>query len=266
MEQIKSDFRNLEIVLKKNIKKEPVYYVPNPGNWGDGLIREGTVKFFRDIGLDYEEILPSKKQWFHWMAPLISGATVIFGGGGGWCRDWNFGARYVNLLRKRFQVIVLPSTYEQRFDYPNTLFFCRDKIESKKYMPNAFFCHDMAFYLGRVELKTGSGTGYFFRRDKESSGEIKIPEENVDISAMGDYRSEGITFFKNLANYSVIHTDRLHVAISSCLLGLELHFYPGSYFKNYSVYQSSMKNNFENVHFHQNQKDSELMNRKLVES
>lgn len=266
MDQIRSDFRKLESILKRNIKKEPVYYVPNPGNWGDGLIREGTVKFFREIGLDYNEVIPSKKNWSDWLSPIISGATVIFGGGGGWCRDWKFGARYVNFLNKRFDVIVLPSTYEQTFNYPNTLFFCRDKEESKENMPDAIFCHDMAFFLGRIDLKKGSGTGYFFRRDKESSGKIRIPDKNLDISSLGDYRSEGITFFKKLAKYSVVHTDRLHVAISSCLLGLELHFYPGSYFKNYSVYRSSMKNTFENVYFHLNQKDPEQMNRELAET
>jgi len=47
-------------------------------------------------------------------------------------------------------------------------------------------------------------------------------------------------FFDALAPYDSIHTDRLHVAIASCLLGKKLTVYPGSYFKNEAVFRSSM--------------------------
>lgn len=251
MEELQTEYQNLEKVLKENIKEGPVYYVPNPGNWGDGLIREGTVKFFRDINLDYREIRPSKRNWSSWILPAVKGGTVIYGGGGGWCNHFSKGAEYVNYLRKRFNTIVLPSSYQNTYSYPNTLFFCRDNKESKENMPEAIFCHDMALYLGKVKMEKGTGTGYFFRWDKESSGKIKIPNENVDLSTVGNYMSEGITFFKELAKYAVIHTDRLHVAIASCLLGLEVHLYPGSYFKNNAVYRSSLEGNFENITFHQ---------------
>jgi exopolysaccharide biosynthesis predicted pyruvyltransferase EpsI len=258
LEGLLAQFKIIEQVLKEDIKKGPVYYVPNPGNWGDGLIREGTKKFFRDINLEYREIFPSKRNWSDWILPSVQGGTVIYGGGGGWCKNHGNAAKYVNFFRKRFNVIVLPSSYQFTYAYPNTFFFRRDKFESKQNMPDSIYCHDMAFYLGEIRMQKGKGTGYFFRWDMESSGKIDIPKGNIDLSSHGNYMSEGITFLQHLSSYSEIHTDRLHVAIASSLLGLELHFYPGAYFKNYAVYRSSMKDHFENVTFHTEYLDSAI--------
>lgn len=117
-------------------------------------------------------------------------------------------------------------------------------------MPGSYFCHDMAFYLGDIGFKQGDGVGNFFRTDKESIGKLKIPEDNFDISASGNHFSEGITLFKELAKYSEIHTDRLHICIAGCLLKREVHLYPGNYFKNEAVYKSSILPNYNNVYFH----------------
>ena len=57
-------------------------------------------------------------------------------------------------------------------------------------------------------------------------------------------------FFDYIAGNSVIHTDRLHIAIGSCLLGKEVHMYPGRYFKNRAIFDASITGYFENVHLH----------------
>lgn len=244
---MEKEYKDLEKLIKSNISGKEVYYVANSGNWGDALIREGTLKFFRDIQLEYTELRLFRKDW---IIPFIKGGTVIYGGGGSWCNSWHTSERYVRAFSKRLKVIVLPSSFEYSYDIPNTIFTCRDKFESQEKMPGTLFCHDMAFNLGRMSFKPGRGTGYFFRTDKESKGEITIPKNNRDISKEGNHFSEGITFFKKIANYSVIHTDRLHVAIAACLLERELHLYPGSYFKNHAVYKSSIEPFFDNAHFH----------------
>lgn len=245
------DFNRLAIQLDNVISQETVYYLPNPGNWGDGLIRSGTIKFFRDFNIQFKELRLSKRNWSSFIKPFFKRSTLIYGGGGGWCADSANGAKYVKFLNKCFsKVIVLPSSYDRTYNYPNITFFCRDKFESKQNMPEAIFCHDMSLYLGKVKMQKGEGIGYFFRNDVESSGNINIPQENVDISAKGNFTSEDITFFKELAKYSVIHTDRLHVAIASCLCEREVHMYPNSYFKNHAVYRSSLKDYFDKITFH----------------
>jgi exopolysaccharide biosynthesis predicted pyruvyltransferase EpsI len=242
-------FTILEETLKAECGRGPLYYIPNPGNWGDGLIRYGTLKFLHDININYKELTRSNRDW---LFPLLRGGTVIYGGGGGWCELWNHSVAYVTKLKRRFNVIVLPSTYELSCSIPNTIFFCRDVFESKKNMPNAIFCHDMAFYIGKQFLRKGkgSGKGYFFRCDAEGVNRTKVPSCNNDISLKGNHLSEVSQFFDEINRFEIIYTDRLHVSIAACLLKKEVHLYPGSYFKNRAVYMSSMKDYFENVYFH----------------
>ena len=247
---MQDEYAVIEKVLKNKCSRGPVYYLPNPGNWGDGLIRYGTLKFFSDINLKFKELTRNKKDW---LIPILKGGTVIYGGGGGWCKLWNKSPADVTKLKRRFNVIVLPSTYESSYSIPNTMFFCRDTFESKNNMPDAIFCHDMAFYIGKQFFRgnKGVGDGYFFRSDPETANKIKIPPNNNDISLKGNYRSEVFQFFNEINRFSAIFTDRLHVSIAACLLKKEVHLYPGAYFKNRAVYLSSMKSQFENVCFHE---------------
>ena len=74
-------------------------------------------------------------------------------------------------------------------DSADVTFFCRDLYESKQYCSQAFFCHDMAFYLfdkiTSENLSTGQ-TGYFFRTDRESLGKQNYIALNMDISLWGN--------------------------------------------------------------------------------
>ena len=97
-------FTILEKTLKAECSRGPVYYFSNPGNWGDGLIRYGTLKFFQDINLHYKELKSAKKK--EWLLPFLRGGTVVYGGGGAWCKLWNHSERLVTRLNRRFKVIV----------------------------------------------------------------------------------------------------------------------------------------------------------------
>jgi len=249
MRMLLNEFNVIAEVIKSKTIKKPIYYLANPGNWGDALIRQGTLKFFSDINLEYTEV---SRNIFNWLRPLYSGGTVIYGGGGGWCEIWNQPQKYLTALTKRFDVIVLPSTFGKKYEISNTIFFCRDSFDSANHMPDAKFCHDMAFYLGNqfCTEEKGRGKGYFYRTDLESANQINVPLTNNDISLQGNHFSEVSQFFAQLDQFASIYTDRLHVAIAACLLQKEVHLYPGSYFKNKAIYDSSIKNNFKNTYFH----------------
>lgn len=243
------EFVKLQEEILRRAKRGPVYYLANPGNWGDALIRFGTLKFFANIGLNYRELTTRK---INWLVPLMTGGTVVYGGGGAWCNTHNASERRVRALRKRFHVIVLPSSYEQRITFGERVtFFARDFYESQQNNPQAIFCHDMAFYIGRLKCSAGIGTGWFFRTDKESAGVLTPKSENCDLSAKGDTYSDMFPFFAHLARYAIVHTDRLHIAIASCLLGKEVHIYPGSYFKIRAVFKSSIEGAFDKVYLHE---------------
>ena len=247
---MQNEYSVLEEILKEKCADGPVYYLANPGNWGDGLIRYGARKFLHHVGIEFKELtLGGRKK--AWRTLEKSGSTLIYGGGGGWCKFWDKPVNLLNEIHKGFRnIVVLPSTYGMSYALDNTTFFCRDMYESKNNMPNAIFCHDMAFYIGRVITIKGTGQGFFYREDKESSGKIHIPPDNNDISDKGGQFSEIYPFFEQIAEYSIIHTDRLHVAIASCLMGREVHLYPNSYFKNKAVFLSSIRDYYKDVHFH----------------
>jgi exopolysaccharide biosynthesis predicted pyruvyltransferase EpsI len=240
-------FAGLGQFLKDRCGDAVVYYVANPGNWGDALIRQGTLLFFRDIGLRFNEI--KDQQELATLSPSIN--TLIYGGGGAWCKLWNHGEVWATSFKQRFHVIVLPSTYEMPYAIPNTTLFCRDRYESQANVPAATFCHDMAFYLKHAVSPSpgGSGEGWFLRTDAESGRSRPIPPNNDDVSPKGNQLSDIAPLLATVAKFESVHTDRLHVAITGCLLGKKVHLYPNSYFKNRAVYLSSMKDYFDNVEF-----------------
>lgn len=240
-------FASLGHDLQQRLAGGRAFYLANPGNWGDALIRQGALQFFRDFALDVREFRSVPEL----MAEAGGASTVIFGGGGAWCRLWNHAELAVTMLKQRFHVVVLPSTYEMAYAIPNTTFFCRDRYESQSNVRSARFCHDMAFYLQQRigSGLAGQGRGAFFRTDAESARRRPIPSDNQDISLRGDHMADIGGFVRAIEPYAEIHTDRLHVAILGCLLDRNVHLYPNSYFKNRAVYLSSFREHYRNVTF-----------------
>jgi len=241
-------FTFLKEKLIAECKQTPVYFFQNKGNWGDALIRQGTISFLNDIGIKYKELTRQKKDW---VLPFLKGGTLIYGGGGAWCKYWDR-SKTVKKLSRRFKLIILPSTYEKNFKLKNTTFFCRDRFESKKNIPESYFCHDMAFYINKAcKNKTKFENGFFFRTDKETANTLSIPSNNNDISKKGNHLSNTDALFNEINRYHKIYTDRLHVSIAGALLKKEVHLYPNAYFKNKAIYKSSIKGYYENFYFHE---------------
>lgn len=247
------EFSRLANIIRQHTKGQPLYYLAGTGNLGDALIRQGTLKFFREQGFRFYELMRRKGKVFRFLEyylPLLLKGNLIVGGGGGWCKYWKKLPKIVKDVADSYRtVIILPSTYEMKLDLPNVIYFSRDRYESLQVVPEAIFCHDMAFYLDWPSRSSGEGEGFFFRTDAERNERVPLPPNNSDISLLGNHFSPIEGFFEQIDRYRIIHTDRLHVAIAACLLGKELHFYPNAYFKNKAVYLSSMKDFFKNVYF-----------------
>jgi len=240
-------FTSLMRQLQNLTAGKRVYYHPNHGNWGDGLIMAGTHRFLADAGIEYTELHYKRlrsPRWLRkpsWLRTIRrSGSVLIYGGGGGMNQLWNF-TGYVSYIASHFEyTVMLPSTFELQPELRQATLFCRDHFASQA-LTGGEFIDDMAFYLGcRPAPPATLGTGYFFRTDRESAGRFAIPADNRDLSLEHEYEYPVQEFFEALAPYDAIHTDRLHVAIASCLLGKKLTVYPGSYFKNEAVFRSSM--------------------------
>lgn len=100
----------------------------------------------------------------------------------------------------------------------------------------------------------GGGTLTCFRLDGESTG-IALPPDNVDLSQvfMFGVAPAPVAFhaarslFRTLLKFDEIRTDRLHVAISSALLGKRVLFHANNYYKSRAVYDYSIKGRFPKV-------------------
>ena len=134
MKDMDDTFATLARAIQEECTDRPVYYVANPGNWGDALIRAGTLRFFRATGLRYTE-LPwrhssrgAKIRW--WLGGDTNDGVLIVGGGGAWCDLWNHYEDVKAMQRPFRSTIVLPSTYQGSYSLPATKFICRDTRES----------------------------------------------------------------------------------------------------------------------------------------
>jgi len=260
---MKKKFDFLWNLIKEKSKDKKIYYLANPWNYWDWLIREWTIKFFKDYWIEFEEIKLLNNYngiikklipyYFRLKIFLLKNNNIfIYWWWWAWCNNWNHALFFVKLASKKCKVIVLPSTYENNYEYiKNVIFFKRDKFNSKKNMPNSIFCHDMAFYLSNIESKEKKQkmNWYFFRTDKESANKIRIPKKNLDISLMWDEHDDIHIFINEIDKYKTIYTDRLHVWIAWALLWKEVNLYSWNYFKIFDIYKSSIKPYFKNVYF-----------------
>ena len=249
------EFLRLAEVIRHHSRGEPVYLLGNTGNWGDALIRFGTERFLESFAIPYRRLSldGSLASRLTLRTASLSRAVLLCMGSGSWCGHFDYLPRTISQIRSRSRhrkIIVLPSTYDRTFDLQDVLFFRRDECDSAVHMPVSIFCHDLAFFIGRIQAPEATQARLnCFRSDVESSGSHVIPAGNRDISAEGTESHEVHPFLEALARYREIHTDRLHVAVGGALLGREVHLYPGRYFKNRAIFSTSFKPNFGNVHW-----------------
>lgn len=93
-----------------------------------------------------------------------------------------------------------------------------------------------------------------FRLDGERT-DIALPPGNIDLSAVfalgagpeavANYAAARLLSILN--QFDEIRTNRLHIAISSAILGKTVKFYPNNYYKCRAVYEYSIQGRFPNV-------------------
>jgi hypothetical protein len=271
-EQLKGPFDELAEALLQATRGREVIFLQNNGNYGDCLIRYGTVRFFEDIGLQYREYDMAKRT--HKAAALARGIfdrlttrryLFVYSGSGAWADVCSVGLKNVHRqMAVNKNIFILPTTF-QRFGLPEDLpVFVRDRFESWKVVPQAKFCHDMAFYLALVSpervlpdrIAPDRRLGLAFRTDNEARSDgLASLSSNVDISASGTHSSDPHEFLRLIDRFTEIATDRLHVAIGALLLGKRVFVTEGIYFKMRAIYNSSIRGIFANCDLVQ---DSEI--------
>lgn len=236
-----------------------IVYIPNPGNWGDGLIRYGTKAFFADYDIKHIEVNIAYSRGLIALAPFLMKPSKFFfihGGGGAWCAAHDRAVRTVGFLtRFTSNLLVLPSTYELKPVRNKGIYYRRDNHESLATMPNSSFCHDMAFYLAHrgvpYRAANDGSSKNMFRTDKESRNRPdQLPLDNLDLSTHGNHMSDCDKLLRDVARYSTIHTDRLHLCVAAALVGCKVKLHTGNYFKIRAIYESSMIQYFsDNIEF-----------------
>lgn len=227
----------------------------------------GHIIFFKKINLSYSVLSNTINK-------NISGKTIILGGGGNliegkYNNSYNTLQRYIS----KNICIILPHTiygYKDilKHTYSNLFIFCRDYISYNRCLAEGgnpqqiYLSDDMAFHIDKNILDyyrkfIGSGFANCLRTDRESLRIINIPHDNRDISRCWDgdlWHNENLTnhvvnsLFSYLCQFDTIVTDRLHVAILSALIGRKVKLYSNNYYKNESVYNTSLRY-YNNVQF-----------------
>jgi exopolysaccharide biosynthesis predicted pyruvyltransferase EpsI len=113
----------------------------------------------------------------------------------------------------------------------------------------------LSYYL---KNRSSNRTLNSFRIDVEKTT-IEIPNDNLDVSATFNLDSSmtnealvnrtALTIASFLNQFDIINTNRLHVCITSAILGKRVNFYSNSYWKNESIYQFSLKKKFPNINW-----------------
>jgi Polysaccharide pyruvyl transferase len=261
-EKLQNSFDELAKALLQAAEGRQVIFLQNSGNYGDCLIRYGTIRFFQDIGLPYREYDMGNRTdkaaaFAHGLVDRLTRRHLyVYSGSGAWADVCSVGFRNVHRqIKANRNIFILPTTF-QRYGLPDDIpVFVRDRFESWKVVPHAKFCHDMAFYLALVaperllpdRISPERTLGLAFRTDNEArSHGLAGLSTNLDISSTGTHSDDPHIFLRMIDRFAELATDRLHVAIGALLLGKRVFLTEGIYFKMRAIYNSSMQGIFAN--------------------
>lgn len=241
---------DLKIFLKK-YESSCVDFFRFGGNYGDSIIWHGTMNLLSELNISVVNV------------DIVSGKKndiLLIDGGGNLVNYYDDVRSF--LLKKHGlykEIVLLPHTIfgDKQIEIlskleNNTTIFCREK-ESAKFVDsyakncNVFLWHDCAFYNNFKKSRKGTGTLNAFRSDIES-GITNLPESNIDISYNGYATKPLNDFLTVIKRFEQVNTDRLHVAITSMLLGKRVNLFPNLYFKNRAVFDYSLSR-FPNITF-----------------
>jgi len=245
------------------------YFVSPGGNWGDQLIYAGAESLARSVGLrwinrDFRSIDS---------APPPAGACIFLHGGGGlnpWCSGRAFATLSSALKIPGALVIQGPQTCDTESDdtrnlFASTLadtvaaevhFFVRETTSARflaEVFPPAFSLHveqDTAFNLSQHELLALAG----LRKIPKGRYSLVVSREDDEadtaplVAGEGAVQLDPARYARSFSHWLRIHafathivTNRLHSAIVGTLFGKPVTLLPGSYHKNRSIWEFSLK-------------------------
>lgn len=262
-------YEELAESLREFTSRNRIVEVVNTGNWGDSLIHAGQAAFLKDIGItpfarisimDWKSKAPWKPHvWKRVVLSKTLARHVIFTGCGAFREFYNRPKQLASAAQSFSRAFIMPSSipFVPDFDPERTVFWRRDKVESLEAMPQAQFCHDMAFYLQPKPRKAVKKVAAMFRVDVEKAS-FELPQNNVDLSNEGNHDTDHEGFLDRIGEFEVIHTNRLHVGIAGALLGREVHLYESRTRKLESIFETSLKPFYKNVFCHSTPPDPSL--------
>lgn len=269
-------------------KGETIVFVPNSGNAGDNLINLGTYRLLEALGLRYvignsDELYPDRVIVHGGggsLVPYYRGADTFFRRNHCVCKAMIL---LPHTIRAHADII---SDMDERchlFAREKPSYDFASQYVKRAHLYRA---HDMAFMLDTAYIeglrwnvgdlyrmgllkswatmivkftamaKLGNSTLHSLRTDAETNS-IPTHPLNYDMSmifATGDMRLPPCSNVAKalstvLQAYRHIKTDRLHIAILSAILGLDVEMHDNNYGKNRDIYRNSMADRFNNVRF-----------------
>lgn len=253
------------LALLKSLSGRHVHFFPKSGNAGDGFIAHATYELFKSYGIKFTT---------HRQTDTVEGETVLIGGGGNLVEGrYNDVADLIRRHAEKNQIILLPHTIVGFADvlaetYRNLTVFCREPVSYQMALLNGaspaqtHLSHDVTFFLDDDYFsrffEKGEGILKALRTDGETTGQVRISEDNLDMSLSwnGDlwtspefcaHVTSSMAAFA--APFETVQTDRLHVSILSAFLSKNVFLLPNAYYKNRAIFEHSIKPRFPKVHF-----------------
>lgn len=259
------DHENLETVLER-YHSHPFLFVEPGGNWGDYLIYRGAVRLAQKLGLNFVSV---DYDTFLQRPPAANTAVYLHGGGGFNFIYHEYALKALCHALKNYSgpIIQGPQTSEDSAVYMQHLashiqgagnqhfyLFAREKVTWRNLYGaiqdksiKIRLDHDTAFHLNREDLL---GERYIrpkydllaLREDSER------PARDAPFRHLAGLRLDPPHYAKTMDHWVRIHaysrsiiTNRTHSAILSTVLGVPATLLPGSYHKNRSIWEYSLR-------------------------
>jgi exopolysaccharide biosynthesis predicted pyruvyltransferase EpsI len=235
-------------------------FVATGGNQGDLLIYQGAFKLADELGLNYKPVLAS----INWKAETFGKSKIIYlQGGGGFTPLWNWSPWLLRILREanpKNHIIIGPSSAGNRryLDYALNMddemtFFARERTTfniMQHYCDDVRLDHDTALnlnfgdgYLRRVVGKFEPRNGHdllVLRQGAEAPTHIPSEIRQRDFGVVCDPVRKGDWGRLHMHARRIV-ANRSHSAILGAILGKDTTLFAGSYHKNRSIYDYSLK-------------------------
>jgi predicted O-methyltransferase YrrM len=243
----------------------PVAFCPLPGDAGAALTAFAARLVFRSLDIEPDTISYLDK---------VRDSVIFIGGDG--VIDFSSGSCFrtfaENNYRQNEKIVVLPQSITgitDSFLFPDNLtIICREE-ESYNKLKRAYFqddhlflCHDIIFSLSENSFPYKETRKFEYGNCFNANGKPDrlncLPKDNFDIQSWwsGDFWTNPQSTTKvidklalYLYHHPLIRTDRLAVALMAALAGNEVYLYSDSTAVNKNVYEHSMKQRFNNIHY-----------------